>query len=425
MQGVERSAAVVCATETPAKCRAPGTGVAGALSAPARNPTGPECPLRRTCDTVRCAGFAAGASIGQTRNVTTRAPLVNSFLLFAAAFWSLFGVVAGILVWISMLTHGHSPPLLLGYYLLVWLAWLGPTYIVVWLARRFPVAPPRPAAIAVHALAASTIALLHTLYGLVLMVWMRPYDRRTASLSELQVGQIVLSQLPLELILYCLVLGAVLAFEFYRRYHERALLAAQLERSLADARLHALELQLQPHFLFNTLNAIAGLVRNGRKEQAVTMIAGLADLLRYSLDHAGRQRVPLAEEIGMLTRYLEIENARFPDRMSFTISVAQDAERAAVPILILQPLAENAVRHGIARTATAGSIEVEARRVGERLQVSMRNSGNLDAASVDGIGLKNTRERLANLYGGAGHFGLSQHDGGVLAVLDLPWIAAG
>jgi LytS/YehU family sensor histidine kinase len=194
-----------------------------------------------------------------------------------------------------------------------------------------------------------------------------------------------------------------------------------LERSLTDARLHALELQLQPHFLFNTLNAIAGLVRGNRKEQAVTMIAGLADLLRYSLDHAGRQRVPLVEEIGMLERYLEIENARFPDRMSFKVSVAENASRAAVPILILQPLAENAVRHGIARSSAAGSIEVEASRIGDRLQIRMRNSGNLDTASVDGIGLKNTRERLANLYGGTGHFALSQYEGGVLAVIDLPW----
>jgi len=111
--------------------------------------------------------------------------------------------------------------------------------------------------------------------------------------------------------------------------------------------------------------------------------------------------------------------------MSFTISVAEGAERAAVPILILQPLAENAVRHGIARTATVGLIEVDARRDGERLQIRMRNSGCLDAASVDGIGLKNTRERLANLYGGAGRFELSQRDGSVLAVLELPWTAAG
>jgi two-component system, LytTR family, sensor kinase len=359
--------------------------------------------------------------MGQTRSVTARAPIANSFLPFAAAFWGVFGIVAGILVWASMLTHGHWVPLLLGYHLLVWLAWLGPTYIIVWLVRRFPVLPPRPSSIAAHALAATAIALLHSLYGTLLMVWMRPYDRRTASLSDLSLGQILLSQLPLELILYCLVLGAVLALEFYRRYHERALLAAQLERSLTDARLHALELQLQPHFLFNTLNAIAGLVRGNRRDQAVTMIAGLADLLRYSLDHAGRQRVPLVEEIGMLERYLEIENARFPDRMSFSISVAEDANRAAVPILILQPLAENAVRHGIARSSAAGSVEVEASRIGESLQIRMRNSGKLDAASVEGIGLKNTRERLANLYGAAGRFALSQHGGGVLAVIDLPW----
>ena len=355
--------------------------------------------------------------------MTARAPLPNSFLAFAAAFWSAFGIVAGTLVWISMLTHGHFVPLLLAYHFLVWLAWLGPTYCIVWLARRFPVLPPRPATITVHVLAATAISLLHSLYGIVLMTWMRPYDRRTASLSDLSLGEIVLSQLPLEWILYCLVLGAVLAFEFYRRYHERALLAAQLERSLTDARLHALELQLQPHFLFNTLNAIATLVRGNRNDQAVTMIAGLAELLRYSLHHAGRQCVPLVEEIGMLERYLEIENARFPDRMSFSISVAEDANRAAVPILILQPLAENAVRHGIARSSAAGSIEVEARRIGERLRIQMRNSGNLDTAFIEGIGLKNTRERLANLYGSAGHFALSQHEGGVLAVLELPWTA--
>ena len=369
--------------------------------------------------------FAASTSVGQTGSVTTRTPPVaNTFLLFAAAFWSVFGIVAGSLVWLSMLTHGHSPPLLLGFHLLVWLAWLGPTYIIVWLARRFPVLPPRPLAIAAHALAATAIALLHSLYGMILMVWVRPYDWRNASFADLNVGQILISQLPLEWILYCLVLGAVLAFEFHRRYHERAVLAAQLERSLADARLHALELQLQPHFLFNTLNAIATLVRNSGKEQAVTMIAGLAELLRYSLDHAGRQRGPLIEEIGMLERYLEIENARFPDRMSFAISVPEDVQCAAVPILILQPLAENAVRHGIAPAGSVGSIDVEADRIGERLRIRMRNSGRLDPALVEGIGLRNTRARLANLYGEAGNFELSAHDAGVLAVLELPWAVA-
>jgi two-component system, LytTR family, sensor kinase len=303
----------------------------------------------------------------------------------------------------------------------VWLAWLGPTVAVVWLAGRFPVVPYRPAHVAIHAFAATVIAVAHSLFEIGLMLWMRPYDRMTAGLEELELGEIVLSRLPMEWILYCLVLGGVLAFEYYQRYHERALQAAQLERSLADARLHALELQLQPHFLFNTLNAIAGLVRTSHKEQAITMIAGLADLLRYSLDHAGRQRVSLGEEMDALRRYLEIERARFPDRMTFRIALADEARGAAVPMLILQPLAENAVRHGIARLATAGSIEVQAQRVGERLHLRMRNSGTLAPAPVEGIGLRNTRERLAALYGADAHFSVAQVDGGVLAVLDLPW----
>jgi two-component system, LytTR family, sensor kinase len=346
---------------------------------------------------------------------------LRRFLPFAVVFWTLFGLLAGIQVWISMITHGHSVPWLLSYYLLVWWAWLGPTLAIVWLARKHPVVPPRRASVAVHALAATAVAVVHSLFEIGLMVWMRPYDRMTAQLSELEVGEILLSRLPMEWILYCLVLGGVLAFEYYQRYHERALQAAQLERSLVDARLHALELQLQPHFLFNTLNAIAGLVRTNHKEQAITMIAGLADLLRYSLDHAGRQRVSLAEEMDVLRRYLEIEGARFPDRMSFRIALAEDARRAAVPMLILQPLAENAIRHGIARAATAGSILVEANRVGERLHIRMRNSGTLEASPVDGIGLRNTRERLAALYGDAAHFSVAADEDGVLASLDLPW----
>jgi hypothetical protein len=344
------------------------------------------------------------------------------FLLFATAFWTLFGLLVGIQVWISMLAHHHVVPWLLFFYLLVWVAWLGPTYVIMWLTRRFPLEAPRLSSIAVHVLAANAIAVVHSVYEMGLMLWMRPYDRMTASLSDLDFGQIIRSRLPTEWIVYCMVLGGVMAFEYYQRYHERALKTAQLERSLADAKLHALELQLQPHFLFNTLNAIAGLVRTNHKDQAVTVIAGLADLLRYSLDHAGRQCVPLAEEMEMLERYLGIEQARFPDRMRFRIRLADEARRAAVPMLILQPMAENAVRHGIARAAAAGSIDVEANRVGDRLRVRMRNSGTLDATYVEGIGLKNTRARLAALHGEAATLSLTSVDGGVVAELDLPFV---
>jgi two-component system, LytTR family, sensor kinase len=289
------------------------------------------------------------------------------------------------------------------------------------LARRFPVVPIRASTVLLHAVAATVIALVHILYWLGLMLWMRPYDRMTVAASDLHLGQILLVQLPLEWILYCLVLGCALALEFYQRYRERALEAAELQRALAQARLHALELQIQPHFLFNTLNAIAGLVRTQRADQAIRMIAGLADLLRYALDNAGRQRVRLSEEIEILRRYLEIQQLRFPDRMDFRIDVADEVRDAAVPVLILQPLAENAIRHGIALRAEGGHIELTARREGERLRICLHNSGALASGYVPGIGLGNTIERLRTLYGDGARFELSAHRDGVLAQLDLPW----
>jgi signal transduction histidine kinase len=347
----------------------------------------------------------------------------HHFLLIATAFWAVFGLVAGLLVWISMHDHGHDGVRLLGYFIIVWLGWLAPTWFIGWLVRRLPF-EARPRVIAVHLLSATAIAALHPLYEAALLLTIRPYDVRNATWDGLDLGAYVYSRLPLGWILYCLILGAVLAFEYYQRYHERALRAAQLERSLADAKLHALELQLQPHFLFNTLNSVAGLVRSRRNDEAVTVIAGLADLLRYSLDHAGRQRVPLGEEIEMLRRHLEIEAVRFSDRLSYRIEVGAEARQALVPNLILQPLVENALRHGIATLASAGTIDVSAEREGERLRIRVRNSGTLAADPVEGIGITNTRARLHNLYGDGARFSLAATEAGVQAVLDLPWEAA-
>ena len=377
-------------------------------------------PRGRHSDTIHCTEAARQLGLRHTLPVN-----IPRFLWVAAAFWTLFGLVTGIQVWIAMLDHGHNVPWLLSFYLLVWIAWLAPTYLIAKLARRFPIVSPNRRAVVVHALASTTIGLLHSLYEIALMLGMRPYDRMTASLAELDVGLTLLSRLPLEWILYCMVLGVVTAFEYYQRYHERALQAAQLERSLADAKLHALELQLQPHFLFNTLNALASLVRTKQNEQAIKMIAGLAELLRYSLEHAGRQNVSLREEINMLRRYLEIEQARFPDRMQYNIHLPEALQQAAVPMLILQPLAENAVRHGIAKIAAGGSIDVEVSQVGDRLQLRMRNpappsSAAISPAAASGIGLRNTRERLQTLYGEAATFKLSAENGSVLAQLDLP-----
>ena len=340
---------------------------------------------------------------------------------FAALFWTVFGAISGFQVWISMITHGHSVPRLILYYVAVWEAWLVATVAIIWLSRRFPVVPPRRFAILVHALAACVIALLHSFYWIGLMLVMKPFDRMTAEPSELRMAQILFYRLPLEWLLYCMVLGSALAFEFYERYRERALQAAQLETSLADARFHALELQIQPHFLFNTLNAISSLVRVKRNDEAITMLAGLSDLLRYTLDHAGDQQVALDDELAVLRRYLEIQRARFPDRMSFTIEASAEAGRGAVPTLLLQPLVENAIRHGIELNASPGAVNVRAFRNDGHLHIEVFNSGVLRTQPGNGIGVRNTVARLRHLYGDEGRFDLAPANGGVMASVSIPW----
>jgi two-component system, LytTR family, sensor kinase len=189
--------------------------------------------------------------------------------------------------------------------------------------------------------------------------------------------------------------------------------AARVNEQLAKAQLSALRQQIEPHFLFNTLNTIAGLVREGRGDNAVDMIAGLSELLRKSLQGADRQWVALGEELEIAETYLEIEKARFAERLRVSVDVPEELRRVKVPSLILQPIVENAVKHGIAKRVEGGSIEISAERVNGELLVSVRNDGPrfvVEGEKRTGIGLKNVRERLASLYGERGRLLV---DGGV------------
>jgi two-component system LytT family response regulator len=220
-----------------------------------------------------------------------------------------------------------------------------------------------------------------------------PYDKMNPTRFGPQLVNVVLAYMPLEVAVYLLVALAGHAVDYYARYREREVQAAELERLLAEARLHALQLQIRPHFLFNTLNSISALVRTGDAAKAATMINRLSELLRYALERSEDQRVPLDDEIAVLRGYLEIQAVRFEDRLSWDIDVEPAACRGAVPVLLLQPLAENAVMHGIARSQAAGAIRVRARRAGEALEIEMFNTGRLLADDGEGIGLANTRAR--------------------------------
>jgi LytS/YehU family sensor histidine kinase len=227
--------------------------------------------------------------------------------------------------------------------------------------------------------------------------------------------------MPLELLLYGLVALAIHAERAWRIQRERERRAAELEASLAQARLHALELQTQPHFLFNTLNGIGALVRAGQGPQALAMIGGLSELLRYALDRAGGGTVALEEEAHTLERYLEIQRLRFPDRLTIDVALAPDTLRAAMPALLLQPLAENAIRHGISRTEAPGRITVRSAREGDRLAIEITNTGRLDTARRNGIGLSTTSARLTQLYGDRARCELAEHAGVVRARVTLPF----
>lgn len=227
---------------------------------------------------------------------------------------------------------------------------------------------------------------------------------------------------------YFLLVAAAHAVAYHRRSLERERRALTAEARLAEARLLALQTQIHPHFLFNTLNAISSLLYS-QPQAADEMLCALSELLRSVLATAERREVALAEELEFTDRYLAIQQIRFADRLTVRREIDPGLENAAVPTLILQPLVENAVIHGIAPRSTPGVLILRARREGDRLRLSVSDTGAGDRADgeqrlpvQEHVGLGNTRARLAAFYGGDAHFELAPAaEGGLAARLDLPW----
>ena len=241
----------------------------------------------------------------------------------------------------------------------------------------------------------------------------------------------VIGYLHLCLISYCGVLTINYLVRYYRAYQERALRASQLEASLAVAKLETLKSQLHPHFLFNTLNAIVILVRKNRNREAEDMLTGLSELLRHSLENIGVQEVSLRHEIEFLQIYLEIEQVRFKDRLKVRLEIEPETLDAWVPNLILQPLVENAIRHGIGKQPNAGLVAITAERQNGTLTMQVRDDGPglpkdwlASGESELGIGIANTRARLRQLYGDAQTLDIRNAEGGgAVAVLKIPFRA--
>lgn len=230
----------------------------------------------------------------------------------------------------------------------------------------------------------------------------------------------------MNMVMYWLLVFAHFGWSFYQRYCERELQTAQLQRELLESRLSALRMQLNPHFLFNTLHAVSALI-HANPEAADRVVARLSELLRLSLDQSKPQEVPLSEEMSFLARYLEIEQTRFAERLKVDIQIDPNVEQSLVPYLILQPLVENAIRHGIEPREEEGRLTISARRNNGTLELRVSDNGNgLPQSNGDfpkeGIGLSNTRSRLQHLYGNQFQFDLVDAKGGGLeARLNIPY----
>jgi two-component system, LytTR family, sensor kinase len=327
------------------------------------------------------------------------------------------------------LPHGGAPPpTSLSELLLIHVAegviWASLTLGILWLGKRFPLTQGRWArSLSVHLGASVLTACIQTLLAIFVNELIRR-DLTRPTLTANVLALYIVAKTNQNVFLYWAIFAVGQIINYHRDARERDVRASQLEAKLAQTQLQVLKMQLQPHFLFNTLNAIAALIHQD-VELADRMIARLGDLLRSTLENANQQEVSLQQELDFIQPYLEIEKARLGARLSVHLDIDPAARDAKVPNLILQPLVENAIRHGIAPRPDPGRIDIAACRDNGSLHLSVMDDGpglRSGEAPRSGIGLANTRARLQRLYGDRQQLQLGPGPGGGLRVeITIPY----
>ena len=358
-------------------------------------------------------------------------------LRLAPAVWLTFGLVQCAQSWVYALAVGRAwnltDALVTG--MPWWLSWLALTPLIAWLAARHPFSGGRAwRSLAVHVLASVVVACVQ-LVVVGAVFWLT--TGRTGGVATSMANEIqrFFGSYFLESVLtYAAAAGVFIAVDFARAARDetvaRATLeaeAAALEASVTKARLEALSMELNPHFLFNTLGAIASLVSQDRPAEARAVIERLSGLLRRTLGCGNGQLSSVATELDMLDDYLYIQRIRFSDRLRVTMEVDEAARDCAIPAMLLQPLVENAIRHGVEHREGVGDVRVQVGRIAGSLRVAIADSGfgfALDAAGLparEGVGISNTRARLAHLFGDDAALVLrNAPEGGAEAIVVLP-----
>ena len=337
------------------------------------------------------------------------------------AFWTLIGLSFAFQFYISSAKAGLdvSWKQAVSYALGDWYVFALLSIPVIWLAGRFQFGSgERAKSLSVHL----PCSVIFSLAYMVLRAWIGTWQSEASFAEAFQ--PLLVKTWHFNLLIYWVIVTVSFAFDYYGKFRERELRTAELEKSLAQAKLQALQMQLNPHFLFNSLHSISSLMHQD-VEAADRMIVRLSDLLRAALDNSDMQEVTLDKELEFLKRYLEIEQIRFGKRLTVQMDIAPDTLDAQVPNLILQPLVENAIRHGIEPHAKPGRIELRSKRDGNVLTLEVCDNGAgmpPNQAVVENVGLSNTRARLEALHADAHKLELLTAPGsGVLVRMTIPF----
>ena len=301
--------------------------------------------------------------------------------------------------------------------------WLGLTPLAIWLSQSFRIeVGQRFKSLTVHFLACVAFLLLQVFIFTLIAIPFGWYSHITSFADRYFL--LILNFTPSNVLFYWGIIVIEHALDYYRKLQERELKASQLEGQLAQSQLQVLKMQLHPHFLFNTLNAISALIRES-PDEADEMVSRLGDLLRMTLETAGVQEVPFKKELEFLKHYLDIEQTRFQDRLKVEMAIEPQTLDGLVPSMILQPLVENSVRHGVAPRPEGGCIKIKAWRDNSLLRLEVEDDGpglGGDAPPKERVGLSNTRARVRNLYGDEHGLRLRHAAGGGLVVsLSIPF----
>jgi two-component system LytT family sensor kinase len=342
-------------------------------------------------------------------------------VLLAAAGWTALGILFALP---SLATNGWHNELRI--YLAQWWTWGLLTPLIMAVDRRLPFSGKdlgRRVAVHLGLSVVFTEVYFYIFTAMQAALGVRPWSSLQIKnlLSPSMVGWQIWSWL-----VYWIVAGALQAYSYYERYLSSELRLERLEHSFAEARLNALRMQLDPHFLFNALNTISSHVERDPKLTR-RMIEHLGDLLRLSLESRDKQEVPLVEEMEFLDHYLAIQKIRFGNQLKVKMQIAPEVRLAAVPALVIQPLVENAIRHGISRRAAGGTVTVQASPAGGRLEIRVLDDGvglppGWTLENSAGLGLSITRERIAGLHpNGESHFEVHNRlEGGTVTEISLP-----